>query len=239
MTRRHPLSRFMPYGAPDLLASAEPRLTRAVLAGSSTMIAAFALALVLIPRAVERTIKIVDATIFDVDTEPTIQAYDLPKEKAPESVQPKADDLGKIEPVVEEQPVEVEPTVGTGPDILGTGTGEGTDAPPPPAGGGGEEVFPDRRDYVYVDQLPVALFEFKPEYPPFARDAGVEGLVVVHALVGKDGRVIRVEVEESRSILLLNETALEAARRCTFQPAMTNGNPVPAWVAITYNFTLH
>ena len=61
----------------------------------------------------------------------------------------------------------------------------------------------------------------------------------MHALVGKDGRVIRVEVDESRSILLLNETALEAAKRWVFQPAMTNGHPVPAWVAITFNFTLH
>ena len=59
MTRFHPLSRFMPYGAPDLLASAEPRLTRAVLAGSLTMIAAFFVAMVSIPDGIETPVTIV------------------------------------------------------------------------------------------------------------------------------------------------------------------------------------
>ena len=81
--------------------------------------------------------------------------------------------------------------------------------------------------------------EFKPEYPSFARDAGVEGLVLVHALIGKDGRVVRAEVDAKHSIPMLNQTALEAAKRWVFTPATTNGHPVAVWYAIPFRFVLH
>jgi protein TonB len=63
--------------------------------------------------------------------------------------------------------------------------------------------------------------------------------VVVHALVGKDGRVVDARVDARRSIPLLNESALAAARRWVFKPALANGHPVAVWVAIPMRFSLH
>jgi protein TonB len=83
------------------------------------------------------------------------------------------------------------------------------------------------------------VFEFKPDYPDLAREAGVEGLVVVHALIGKDGRVLRVELDPKKNVLMLNAAALEAAMKWKFTPALANGHPVVVWYAIPFKFVLH
>jgi TonB family protein len=38
---------------------------------------------------------------------------------------------------------------------------------------------------------------------------------------------------------MLDSAALEAARRFVFQPALSNGHPVPVWVAVQFRFRLH
>ena len=163
MTRFHPLSRFMPYGAPDLLASAEPRLTRAVLAGSLTMIAAFFVAMVSIPDGIETPVKIVPHHLIPYDEPPPV--YQVPPEAEPAPVKPMADDLGKIEPVIDERPIEWQDSrSGAMDDPTGVGTGEGLDVVTPPGEvGPPAEVLPERGVWVHVDQLPEAAFEFKPE----------------------------------------------------------------------------
>ena len=63
--------------------------------------------------------------------------------------------------------------------------------------------------------------------------------MIVHALVGKDGRVVQVRLEPKFSIPLLDETALDAARRWVFKPAFANGHPVAVWFAIPFHFVLN
>jgi TonB family protein len=56
--------------------------------------------------------------------------------------------------------------------------------------------------------------------------------------VGKDGRVLDVVTAPGGSIPLLDDAALEAARRWVFKPALANGHPVIVWVALRFDFSL-
>ena len=99
------------------------------------------------------------------------------------------------------------------------------------------EHLPPFGQSVYVEELPSALDKVAPEYPEFARSTGVEGTVIVQALVGKDGRVKETRI--ARSIPGLDEAAELAVRRWTFEPAKAGGKPVAVWVAVPVKFSLH
>ncbi len=64
-----------------------------------------------------------------------------------------------------------------------------------------------------------------PPYPAAAREAGVEGLVRVEVTVGVDGSVTGARILAGLGHGL-DEAALEAARRASFEPAMRCGKPV-------------
>lgn len=99
-----------------------------------------------------------------------------------------------------------------------------------------EETPPKYGEYVYVEELPEALRKAPPAYPELARQAGVEGTVMVQALVGRDGLVKDVRVV--RSIPMLDSAAVVAVRQWTFKPALANGEPVAVWVAVPVRFAL-
>ncbi|MGH7729653.1 MAG: energy transducer TonB, partial [Candidatus Eiseniibacteriota bacterium] len=92
---------------------------------------------------------------------------------------------------------------------------------------------------VYVEREPEAITEVKPEYPRIAQEAGVEGRVTVHVLVGKDGRVLDAVLAAKIQVPMLNEAALAAARRWVFTPGFANAHPVACWTAIPFHFRLH
>lgn len=87
-----------------------------------------------------------------------------------------------------------------------------------------------------LDQAPEVVKAPTPVYPEFAKDAGIQGTVVLHALVGEAGNVERIEVLES--ITGLNESAMEAVRRWEFEPALRAGQPAAAWVTVPVTFHL-
>jgi protein TonB len=107
--------------------------------------------------------------------------------------------------------------------------------PPPPAGGPGD--LPAFGEYVPVDELPVAVKTVGPVYPEDARKAGVQGTVMVQALLGVDGLVLDARV--THSIPMLDAAAVAAVRQWRFKPAMAGGKPVATWVAVPVKFTLH
>ena len=75
-----------------------------------------------------------------------------------------------------------------------------------------------------------------PIYPPIAQSARVQGIVIVEAIIGPDGRVTDVRV--LRGIALLNAAAMDAVRQWEFTPTLLNGIPVPVIMTVTVNFTL-
>jgi protein TonB len=107
-------------------------------------------------------------------------------------------------------------------------------------GGGGiviEEALPSPDDFVPVEEQPVLVEMKPPDYPSLAREAGIEGQVIVRVLVGKDGKVKDAIIGKSVNPVL-DEASLAAARRYVFKPAIQNKNPVAVWVAIPFRYSL-
>ena len=76
-----------------------------------------------------------------------------------------------------------------------------------------------------------------PEYPEMARLSQMQGTVVVKVYVGTDGKVLDAQIVKGIHPMLDRE-ALRAARQTLWNPGRQRGIPVPAWMAIPYNFTL-
>jgi protein TonB len=87
-----------------------------------------------------------------------------------------------------------------------------------------------------VDELPVPVFAPTPEYPAWAREAGVTGRVLLNVLVGTDGRVRRVVIEKEENGL--GKAAHDGILRWIFRPARSNGAAVATWVAVPVVFRL-
>jgi periplasmic protein TonB len=83
---------------------------------------------------------------------------------------------------------------------------------------------------------PRKLKNVAPAYPDIAKQARVQGVVVLEATIDPSGRVENVRV--LRGIPLLNESALDAVRRWVYSPTLLNGVPVAVIMTVTVNFTL-
>jgi periplasmic protein TonB len=99
-----------------------------------------------------------------------------------------------------------------------------------------DESLPAYGDRVRVDEPPEPLTRVAPTYPPEARRAGIEGTVVVQALIGRDGLVKGTRIVKSAP--LFDEAALAAIEQWTFEPAQSDGEPVAVWVAVPIRFKL-
>ena len=140
----------------------------------------------------------------------------------------------RVDPAEPDKMVPPEPGIPVGPDAKGVpGEGAPTPGPAVPA----RPVEPDPKEFVYYEVLPQATRTVKPDYPPIAQQAGMEGKVVVRMLIDVDGSVRRAEIETSSA--MFDNDALEAARKWRFSPALSNGKPVMAWVRVPFDFRLH
>jgi protein TonB len=88
-----------------------------------------------------------------------------------------------------------------------------------------------------VEALPDPIKRVEPKYPDEARSQHIEGLVLVQALVGKDGSIQDTRIV--KSIPALDSAAVAAVRQWHFKPAKSKGKPVAAWVAVPLKFSLH
>jgi TonB family protein len=75
-----------------------------------------------------------------------------------------------------------------------------------------------------------------PPYPSEAQAAGVQGIVIMEATIGVDGKVTDVRV--LRSIPLLDKAAMDAVRQFEYTPTVVNGVAVPVLMTVTVNFAL-
>ncbi|MGQ0735769.1 MAG: TonB family protein [Acidobacteriota bacterium] len=84
---------------------------------------------------------------------------------------------------------------------------------------------------------PVRVHTVNPTYPPVALAAGIEGDVVLEAVVSADGAVTAVEVLRSPHALL-SDAAREAVRQYRYTPGHRNGVPETFRVQETVRFSL-
>lgn len=83
---------------------------------------------------------------------------------------------------------------------------------------------------------PVRIKDVAPVYPEIARDARVQGVVILEAMIGVDGRVTQARV--LRSVPLLDQAAVNAVQSWEYTPTLLNGQPVPVIMTVTVQFQL-
>lgn len=85
---------------------------------------------------------------------------------------------------------------------------------------------------------PVVLSRVMPTYPPLARARGLEGRVILTAVVDQQGRV-EAAITVTQSMSLLDAAAVEALRQWRFEPGRDrDGTPVRVRIEIPFRFQL-
>ncbi len=85
---------------------------------------------------------------------------------------------------------------------------------------------------------PRVLLQPEPEYSEEARKAKYQGVCVLYLEVGPDGRPRNIRVERSLG-LGLDEKAIEAVKKWTFDPATKDGKPVTVAINVEVSFRLY
>lgn len=86
-------------------------------------------------------------------------------------------------------------------------------------------------------QAPRKIQAAPPSYTEAARKEGIEGVVILRALINERGSVEDVEVLRGLP-LGLSETAIAALKQWTFEPATLEGEPVAVYYNLTFRFRL-
>jgi len=76
----------------------------------------------------------------------------------------------------------------------------------------------------------------RPVYPVIAKAAGVQGTVVVEAVISRKGTIESLRVVSGPA--MLQNAAIEAIREARYQPFRLNGEPTEVQTTITVNFRL-
>jgi TonB family protein len=82
------------------------------------------------------------------------------------------------------------------------------------------------------------LKKVMPVYPASAKAAGVQGTVILHAVIGMDGRPLSLRVMNSDIDPELARAAIEAVSQWRYRPTLLNGEPIEVDTTIEVNFSL-
>jgi protein TonB len=83
---------------------------------------------------------------------------------------------------------------------------------------------------------PKKIKSVAPVYPQEAKEAGIQGVVILETLIEKDGTVGDIKV--LRSVPLLEAAAVDAVKQWVYEPTLMDGEPVQVLMVVTVNFTL-
>ncbi len=87
-------------------------------------------------------------------------------------------------------------------------------------------------------ELAVLIHKVEAEYPEEARRARIEGVVILEAVINKDGTVGEIEIIKSAHPSL-DEASIKAVKQYKFIPGKINGKPVRSFFTVSITFTLH
>src|SRR5258706_11791304 len=76
----------------------------------------------------------------------------------------------------------------------------------------------------------------QPNYPPLARQARIQGTVLLQAEISKDGAIENLRLISGHPMLA--PAAIEAVKQWRYKPYMLNGEPVAVETQVQVNFTL-
>jgi periplasmic protein TonB len=80
------------------------------------------------------------------------------------------------------------------------------------------------------------IHRVQPMYPPLARQARIQGTVILQAEISKDGTIENLRLISGHPMLA--PSAIEAVKQWRYKPYFLNGEPVAVETQITVNFTL-
>jgi protein TonB len=75
-----------------------------------------------------------------------------------------------------------------------------------------------------------------PSYPPLARQARIQGTVVLQATISKEGSIENLQLISGHPMLA--PAAIEAVKQWKYKPYLLNGEPVEVETQVQVNFTL-
>jgi protein TonB len=111
--------------------------------------------------------------------------------------------------------------------IIG-GTGGG---PPPPP-----KAAPQRIRVGGNVQQANLIHMVQPQYPEIAKTAHIQGTVILHALIAKDGTIQELQYISGPPLLM--RSAMDAVRQWRYRPTLLNDEPVQVDTTISVVFTL-
>lgn len=80
------------------------------------------------------------------------------------------------------------------------------------------------------------IHKVQPSYPPLARQARIQGSVVLQAVISRDGTIQNLRLVSGHPMLA--PAAIDAVKQWRYKPYILNGEPVEVETQITVNFTL-
>jgi len=155
----------------------------------------------------------------------TMTDLSVPPTSAPPSIQPETPAPGPRFDVA----------IGSGTDVpagVGVDSSVATVTPPPPP----EAPHPTTVRVAQLPEPPRKIVDARPVYPEFARNARVEGTVILEAVLDTSGTITQLRVV--RSVPLLDRAALDAVRQWKYTPTVYGGRSVSVLMTITIRFTL-
>ena len=81
------------------------------------------------------------------------------------------------------------------------------------------------------------IYRVQPTYPPLAKTAGIQGTVVLRAVISKEGTIENLTVQSGPPLLV--KAALEAVAQWRYRPYLLNGDPFEVETQVTVNFVLN
>jgi periplasmic protein TonB len=77
------------------------------------------------------------------------------------------------------------------------------------------------------------ISQLKPQYPALAKQARIQGAVVLEAVISRSGTIVNLKVISGHPLLI--QGALEAVRQWRYKPTLLNNEPVEVLTTITVN----
>jgi protein TonB len=105
-----------------------------------------------------------------------------------------------------------------------------------------EESGPEIR-FIAYDEAPYPIGGYEAIgraiiYPDIAREAGIEGTVVVQIFVNERGYVEEVVVLKGLPMTGLDEAAISGIKKVRFKPAKQRDRRIGVWISVVVNFRL-
>ncbi len=142
-------------------------------------------------------------------------------------------DESSAPPAVDDSGLGVLGSTGTSPgrngvfDSIGSGLNTVVQPPPTPS------THPPRVSRMMEGNL---IYRVQPQYPPLARQARIQGVVLLRATISREGKIENLQVVAGPPLLV--KSAIDAVLQWRYRPYYLNNEPVEVETQVTVNFTL-